>query len=96
MPGASVALAEARRGATVVCLVPARTDTLWWHEYVMRASEVRLIRGRLSFVGAKSAAPFPSAIVVFGPGGDSDCPKFVSMARARIAAQAQQPLLRGM
>jgi len=50
----------------VVCLVPARTDTAWWHDHVMRASEIRLIRGRIRFVGAPSSAPFPSAVVVFG------------------------------
>jgi phage N-6-adenine-methyltransferase len=51
--------------ATVVCLLPARTDTVWWHDYVMKADEIRFIRGRIKFVGAKNSAPFPSAIVVF-------------------------------
>lgn len=51
-------------GATVVCLVPARTDTAWWHDYAMKG-EVEFIRGRLKFGGAKNSAPFPSAIVVF-------------------------------
>lgn len=51
-------------GTTVVCLVPARTDTKWWHEYAMKG-EYRLIRGRLKFGGHKAPAPFPSAIVVF-------------------------------
>ena len=50
----------------VVCLVPARTDTAWWHDYVLKFGVVRFIRGRLKFVGAKSNAPFPSAIVIFG------------------------------
>src|SRR5437867_1223959 len=54
------------RGATVVCLVSARTDTEWWHSFAMRA-EVRLLRGRLKFGESKSCAPFPSAIVVFRP-----------------------------
>lgn len=53
-------------GATVVCLVASRTDTRWWHEFVMKA-EVRFIRGRLRFGGAKHSAPFPSAVVVFRP-----------------------------
>lgn len=56
------------RGATVVCLVPARTDTRWWHEYVMKG-EIRFLRGRLKFGGAQNSAPFPSAIVVFRPPG---------------------------
>lgn len=51
-------------GTTVVCLVPARTDTKWWHEYAMKG-EYRLLRGRLKFGGHKSPAPFPSAVVVF-------------------------------
>lgn len=53
-------------GATVVCLVPARTDTKWWHDYAMKG-EIDFIRGRLKFGNAKSNAPFPSAVVVFKP-----------------------------
>ncbi len=56
---------SAQNGATVVCLIPARTDTAWWHDYVMKGN-VRFLRGRLKFGGAKNSAPFPSAIVVFG------------------------------
>ena len=51
-------------GVTVVCLVPARTDTAWWHEYAMKG-EIEFIRGRLKFGGSKNSAPFPSAVVVF-------------------------------
>ena len=58
-----------REGATVVCLVPARTDTEWWHRFAMRG-EVRLLRGRLKFGDSKNSAPFPSAIVVFRPGSN--------------------------
>lgn len=54
---------SARGGATVVCLVPARTDTRWWHEYAIK-HEIRFIRGRLKFGDAKNSAPFPSAVVV--------------------------------
>ena len=50
-------------GAVVVCLVPSRTDTRWWHEYAAKW-EVRFIRGRLKFGDAKNSAPFPSAVVV--------------------------------
>ena len=53
-------------GATVVCLVPVRTDTAWWHEFAMQG-EVRFIRGRLRFGSAKTNAPFPSAVVIFRP-----------------------------
>ena len=52
------------KGATVVCLVPARTDTAWWHQYAMKG-EIRFVCGRLRFGSATSCAPFPSAIVIF-------------------------------
>ena len=55
---------ESRGGVTVVCLLPARTDTAWWHEYAMRG-EIRFVRGRLTFGGSKNSAPFPSAVVIF-------------------------------
>jgi site-specific DNA-methyltransferase (adenine-specific) len=57
---------ESQNGATVVCLLPARTDTAWWHDWCMKG-EVRFLRGRLRFGGSKNSAPFPSAIVVFRP-----------------------------
>ena len=57
---------SSQMGATVVCLVPSRTDTSWWHRYAMKG-EIRLLKGRLKFEGGKSTAPFPSAIVVFRP-----------------------------
>jgi phage N-6-adenine-methyltransferase len=53
-----------RNGATVVCLVPARTDTAWWHDYAMKG-QIRFLRGRLKFGGAANSAPFPSEVVVF-------------------------------
>lgn len=56
---------SARDGATVVCLVPARVDTGWWWNHC-RYGEVRFLRGRLKFGGGDNAAPFPSAVVVFG------------------------------
>jgi phage N-6-adenine-methyltransferase len=59
------ALESSRNGAIVVCLVPARTDTAWWHDYAMKG-EIEFIRGRLKFGNSKNSAPFPSAIVVFG------------------------------
>ena len=55
---------SSRAGATVVCLVPARTDTAWWHDYAVKG-EIRFIRGRLKFGGQTNSAPFPSAIVIF-------------------------------
>ena len=57
--------ASTHEGGVVVCLVPARTDTSWWHDYAIKASEIRFIRGRLRFGDSKNCAPFPSAILVF-------------------------------
>jgi site-specific DNA-methyltransferase (adenine-specific) len=54
-----------RSGAGSVFLIPSRTDTRWWHDYVMTADEIRFIKGRLKFDDQKHPAPFPSAIVVF-------------------------------
>lgn len=52
-------------GVKVCCLVPARTDTEWWHEYAMKG-DIYFYRGRIKFVGAESSAPFPSSLVSFG------------------------------
>jgi len=57
---------ESQKGATVVCLVPARTDTRWFHDYVYgKADEIRFIKGRLKFGEATNSAPFPSMVVVY-------------------------------
>ncbi|WP_396189595.1 DNA N-6-adenine-methyltransferase [Flavobacterium sp.] len=52
-------------GAIIVCLVPSRTDTAWWHDYCMKG-KIEFIRGRLKFGGSNNSAPFPSAVVIFG------------------------------
>lgn len=49
----------------VVALLPSRTDTRWWHDWIQDKAEVRFIKGRLKFGGHKNSAPFPSAIVIF-------------------------------
>jgi len=51
-------------GVTVVCLIPSRTDTIYWHEYAMKG-EIQFIKGRLKFGNSPNSAPFPSAIVIF-------------------------------
>lgn len=62
---------SSQAGATVVCLVPARTDTRWWWDYAIQG-EVRFIKGRLRFTGGTKTnplshyAPFPVAVVVLG------------------------------
>lgn len=52
-------------GTVVVALLPSRTDTRWFHDYVLDRAEVRFIRGRLKFSGAQHNAPFPSMIVIW-------------------------------
>lgn len=64
-PWMEKAMLESTAGKCVVLLVPSRTDTRWWHSYAMKAKEIRFIKGRLRFNGAKNGAPFPSAIVIF-------------------------------
>jgi site-specific DNA-methyltransferase (adenine-specific) len=54
-------------GATVVCLVPSRTGTQWWHAWVLEKAEVRLRKGRITFVGAKDPAGFASVAVLYWP-----------------------------
>jgi phage N-6-adenine-methyltransferase len=58
---------ESRMGATVVALLPASTDTSWWHDYCEKASERRFIRGRLRFYGRAGRAPFASVVVIWRP-----------------------------
>lgn len=57
---------ESIKGCIVVCLVHARTDTRWWHNWVQDKANVTFVKGRLKFGNAKHSAPFPSAIVVYG------------------------------
>lgn len=65
-PWMAKAAATARAGATVVCLVPARTDTAWFHDHVVaEGAEVRFIRGRVKFGAATTGAPFASLLVIY-------------------------------
>lgn len=55
-----------KAGTTVVMLIPARTDTRYFHEYIYhKAQQIRFIRGRLKFGGSDNSAPFPSMVVIF-------------------------------
>ena len=57
---------ESQKGnTTVVMLIPARTDTIYFHEYIYHKAEIRFIKGRLKFGNAKNSAPFPSMVVIF-------------------------------
>ena len=80
---------SAKAGAKVVCLVPARTDTAWWHTYALQG-EIRFLRGRLKFGHADQSAPFPSAIVVFRASRGADrngTIKHVGPTRSNTARQ---------
>lgn len=57
-------------GAIVVLLLPARTDTKWFHKYIYNKAEIRFVEGRLKFGNAKNVAPFPSMIVIFRKGSE--------------------------
>jgi phage N-6-adenine-methyltransferase len=61
------ALEESRKGSTIVCLLPSRTDVRWFHDLVLPHAEVRFIRGRLYFKGMANNAPFPSLLAIFRP-----------------------------
>lgn len=54
-----------KHGITVVMLIPARTDTSYFHDYIYNKSEIRFIRGRLKFNDGKQGAPFPSMLVIY-------------------------------
>jgi site-specific DNA-methyltransferase (adenine-specific) len=53
----------------VVLLIPARTDTQYFHDYIIHRSEIRFVRGRLKFGDSKTCAPFPSMVVIFRGAG---------------------------
>ena len=70
-----------KKDTTVVMLIPSRTDTKYWHDYVMKADELHLIKGRIKFGGGTNSAPFPSAVVVFrGKTNPENPPKIFSMS----------------
>ena len=54
-----------KENTIVVMLIPARTDTSYFHDYIYNKSEIRFIRGRLRFGDGKSPAPFPSMVVIY-------------------------------
>ena len=59
---------EYEKGAIVVCLIPARTDTRYWHDYIFPHATIRFLKGRVKFENGNKpqSAPFPSAVVIFG------------------------------
>ena len=53
------------RQKLAVMLIPARTDTRWFHDFIYGKAEVRFLKGRLKFGNSKNSAPFPSMVVIF-------------------------------
>jgi phage N-6-adenine-methyltransferase len=72
---------SAEAGATVVCLIPARTSPPWWHDYALRGSELRFIRTKVSFEGPVNGVPFWGSVVVVFRKGDHSC---------RVSSQRQK------
>ena len=58
-----------KENTLVVLLIPARTDTKYFHEYIYQRAEIRFIKGRLKFGESKNSAPFPSMVVIYRAGG---------------------------
>lgn len=63
--GKWVKKASEQQGGVAVALLPARTDTKWFHDYIYNKAEIRFIKGRLKFGGSKNSAPFPSMVVIW-------------------------------
>jgi len=75
------ALEESIAGSTIVCLIPARTSSPWWHDYVLKASEIRFVERKMSFTGPIKGVPFwGSVVVVFRPNDQS----------AKVSSQRQK------
>lgn len=59
-----------KENTIVVLLIPARTDTKYFHNYILNRSEIRFIKGRLKFGNCKNSAPFPSMVIIFRSAGN--------------------------
>ena len=57
-----------KKNTTVIALIPSRTDTKYWHDYVLKAHELYFVKGRLKFGNGENSAPFPSAVIIFRDG----------------------------
>ncbi|MEN8671786.1 DNA N-6-adenine-methyltransferase [Nocardioides sp.] len=89
----SKARTAARAGCVVVCLVPVRADTRWWHDLVLATgAEVRYVRGRLTFGDATTSAPFASAVVIYRPDDTPGAPGSVGVIAAKPLAPQHDPV----
>ena len=80
---------------TIVMLLPARTDTRWFHTYIYKQPnvETRFVRGRLKFGGSKNSAPFPSMVVIFKP-KDAESASTSMRASCNAAGTRWRPAMR--
>lgn len=86
--------ASAQQGCVVVCLVPVRADTRWWHDLVLATgAEVRYVRGRLTFGDATASAPFASAVVIYRPDDTPGAPGPVAVMSAKAPTLVEAPEL---
>lgn len=83
---------EYSRGVLVVALLPARTDTHWFHDYIYKKAEIRFLKGRLKFSNAENSAPFPSMVVVWR-GRCPVCGEQMHYAVAVQTARSQEEVL---
>lgn len=82
---------ESRLGCTIVCLLPSRTCTSWFHDYCLKASEIRFLRGRLCFDdNPRKRAPFPSMIVVFRPGPQTQSPNHTQPGNVAVSGGKEE------
>ena len=75
---------EARLGKFVCLLIPARTDTKYFHRFLVRCSTIYFVEGRLKFNGSKNSAPFPSMVCIYGVTGvpvEAGWPQLRTMGR---------------
>ena len=78
---------EAQKGAKIVALLPARTDTKFFHKHILGKYPIWFIGGRLKFKGAASSAPFPSMIVVFSKKPNGKLKKAAGKFKAKLLAE---------
>lgn len=90
------AVAEGERGVTTAALIPARTNTGWWHDICQRFGEVRFLRGRPVFLGAKHGLPQPLALVIFGPKGKYGNGRLGGRPKGKVESLLKRALLRSL
>lgn len=89
---------ESDRAEVIVALLPVRTDTKWFHDFVLGKAEIQFLRGRLRFIGPngrEGTATFPSMLVVWRPkkSGSSNKYALISRCTPRSTARTQQETL---